>query len=78
MGGHRFNGRCISEMVLLASVWGNIHLCLLCVFMEVQGAVLCPYICVSYPQEKFMSLEKEVFPFMAKDGQLFSFDLSGK
>lgn len=28
-------------------------------------------------EEKFMSLEKEVFPFMAKDGQLFSFDLSG-
>ncbi|CAI8043078.1 hypothetical protein GBAR_LOCUS23904, partial [Geodia barretti] len=24
---------------------------------------------------KFMSLEKEVFPFMAQDGQLFAFDL---
>ena len=24
-----------------------------------------------------MSLEKEVFPFMAQDGQLFAFDLDG-
>jgi mannose-1-phosphate guanylyltransferase len=28
-------------------------------------------------QVKFMSLEKEVFPFMAQDGQLFAFDLEG-
>ena len=25
-----------------------------------------------------MSLEKEVFPFMAQDGELFAFDLEGK
>ena len=25
-----------------------------------------------------MSLEKEVFPYMAKEGQLFAFDLSGE
>ena len=30
-----------------------------------------------YSQVKFMSLEKEVFPFMAQDGQLFAFDLEG-
>ena len=29
-------------------------------------------------QERFMSLEKEVFPFMAHDGELFAFDLEGK
>ena len=28
-------------------------------------------------QVQFMSLEKEVFPFMAQDGQLFAFDLEG-
>ena len=28
-------------------------------------------------QVRFMSLEKEVFPFMAQDGQLFAFDLEG-
>ena len=25
-----------------------------------------------------MSIEKEVFPYMAKDGELFAFDLEGK
>lgn len=29
-------------------------------------------------QERFMSLEKEVFPFMAQDGELYAFDLEGK
>jgi len=28
-------------------------------------------------EERFMSLEKEVFPFMAQDGELFAFDLEG-
>ena len=29
-------------------------------------------------QVRFMSLEKEVFPFMAQDGNLFAFDLEGE
>ena len=29
-------------------------------------------------QERFMSLEKEVFPFMAQDAELFAFDLEGE
>ena len=37
-----------------------------------------PSCCSSSLQERFMSLEKEVFPFMAQDGGTVAFDLQSK
>ena len=38
----------------------------------------CIMICIDSLQARFMSLEKEVFPFMAQDGELYAFNLEGE
>ena len=47
-------------------LWMHAHAPFSGVFMYMSGT-----------QVQFMSLEKEVFPFMAQDGELFAFDLEG-